>query len=690
MAGDIVLGIRLTADGKGLVGEVRLSSKEIGKLGGATKQAAAEARQLNSASQATSLGLKQLRAAAASLLAAFGVRQLVRVGDTYSLVASRLKLVTESGEDLERVQRALSRTASDTRIAFEATANLYARVARGAEELGLSQRQLLTLTTAVNQSILVSGASAQESSAGVIQFSQALASGRLQGDELRSVLEQLPRLARAIADGLGVSVGELRKLGSEGALTARQIADALIREAPKLAAEFEQIEATVGQAFTVLGNELGGLVSDVGEATGVFDGLAAAIIGVAEAVRSLRGADVDPVAATRSFAEQRAGELEAQARALSLTAPGIASSFAQAADEMNRIAAGITLARREALSFQREAQDSRLIFGAEPPVPGRKPEEVIKRGLRDRRREEAKAEREAIRGARQAEREREQALDLLADLQRAQLEVFENEIGLIEMTRRARLAAIEEAALSEAEAAQARALVNRTAAKEIAEARDEERESLRSLSDESKVLTDSLEIGLNEALAGNIRSWEDFGRVALRVIGNIITETARLKAGQEGGGGGGNVGGLVSGIISLIGAATAGGSSGNTIAQGDTTGAGGAGFSFVEFGGPRAGGGRVTAGKAFLVGEAGPEPFIPDSNGTVLPNGALGANVTINIVEEPGVGVEVAGRRQDSQGNVELMLRAVRRDLMRDARDAGEVTQALSRSLNVGLRPAGV
>lgn len=100
---------------------------------------------------------------------------------------------------------------------------LYARVARNADGLGASQAELLRVTEAVNQAIQVSGASSAEAAGGVIQFSQALASGELRGEELRSVLENMPRLAQAIIDGLeqigvgaNLTIGDLRKLAEQG------------------------------------------------------------------------------------------------------------------------------------------------------------------------------------------------------------------------------------------------------------------------------------------------------------------------------------------------------------------------------------------------------------------------------------------------------------------------------------------
>src|SRR5690606_25544623 len=115
-------------------------------------------------------------------------------------------------------------------------------------DLGIANAELIDLTRTVNQAIQISGATAAESSAGIVQFAQALASNRLGGDELRSVLEQMPRLARALADGLGVTIGELRALAKEGKLTTDAIVGALQSQAPKIAEEFAKVKPTVASA----------------------------------------------------------------------------------------------------------------------------------------------------------------------------------------------------------------------------------------------------------------------------------------------------------------------------------------------------------------------------------------------------------------------------------------------------------
>lgn len=235
----------------------------------------------------TTRGLGNLRGAATAVIAALGVRELAQYADTFTLINNRIRLVTDSEAELVRIQRELLDLARDTRSPLEATAELYSRVARATGELGLSQQDTLDITKAVNQAIQISGATAAEAQAGVIQFAQGLASGALRGDELRSVLEQMPRLARALADGLGVGIGQLRELGAEGALTSEQIIEALQKTAPQLAAEFEQLTPTIEGSFTVLENEVLNFVGQVDSALGISASFGRVLQDVAGVVRDV-------------------------------------------------------------------------------------------------------------------------------------------------------------------------------------------------------------------------------------------------------------------------------------------------------------------------------------------------------------------------------------------------------------------
>ena len=240
---------------------IRQTERELGRLG----QTANRTRDL-------------LQRAFAFAGLSLGIQQVVDLADTFTNLQNRLRTVTSGTAELAEVTDQLFQIANRTRSSFEGTAELYARVGLAARDLGVGQQQLLQFTESLNQAIVLSGASAQEAQAGLIQLSQGLASGALRGDELRSVLEQLPVVADVIAESLGVTRGELRELGSEGAITADIVLRAFAEAREELDDRFSQTVSTVGQAFTILRNNILEFIGSLDQGTGLSAMLAEGII----------------------------------------------------------------------------------------------------------------------------------------------------------------------------------------------------------------------------------------------------------------------------------------------------------------------------------------------------------------------------------------------------------------------------
>lgn len=255
--------------------EAANASRDLDRLGESSGAAEKGADRLTA-------GFGALRTAILSLGIAGVVKQAVSLADTYNNLTGRLRLVTNGTAELAQVQSELFQMAQRTRSGFAETGDLYARIARSAKDLGLQQSQLLSITETINQAMVVSGSSAEGMRAALVQLGQGFASGTLRGEELNSVLEQAPRLAQAIADGMGVSVGQLRKLGEDGKLTAEAVTGALLSQRQAVEREFAQMPKTVGQALTVAGNELLKFVGLGDQATGASSMLASGIIAVSK------------------------------------------------------------------------------------------------------------------------------------------------------------------------------------------------------------------------------------------------------------------------------------------------------------------------------------------------------------------------------------------------------------------------
>lgn len=223
---------------------------------------------------------KAIRNAFQFIGAAVFIRELVRVADAYTNMQNRLRVVTKNTQELESATEELYRIAQRTRSSFEGSVELYARVALATKEMGIQQKQLTEFTESLNQAIILSGASATEASAGLIQLSQGIASNTLRGDELRSVLEQLPAVADVIARSMGITRGELRTVAAEGQITAQVILDAFKEAREELQERFLKTVPTIGQSFQVLRNSITKAIGGFDDGIGVSRLFSRAIIGL--------------------------------------------------------------------------------------------------------------------------------------------------------------------------------------------------------------------------------------------------------------------------------------------------------------------------------------------------------------------------------------------------------------------------
>jgi len=271
---------------------------KIGNLTNRTNGLATSFRSAGTASvQSASIMESSLRKVGSQFAATYlgtqaiidGLRMLVNTSDTMLLLEGRINLVAKGTENLRMLQDRLFASAQLTRTTFAATAELYARISRNADQLGLSQAQLLNVTELTQMSIRASGINAIEASRGMIQFSQALASGVLRGDEFRAVSEQMPGLARTIADGMGVPVSALKDMANAGELTADRVIAAIAKMEQKIRADFSKLPVTIGDGMTRIGNSLTNGIRNFNDATGAAEKLGRALSSLANKLDYLFG-----------------------------------------------------------------------------------------------------------------------------------------------------------------------------------------------------------------------------------------------------------------------------------------------------------------------------------------------------------------------------------------------------------------
>jgi len=267
------------------------NNDKLGNLEKNTERAAKSAENLESNFANATKTINRLVIVSTALITTYiTVKGVVAgVADEYRRINSQLRLVTRSTNEIVRANSQLFKIAQDTRSSFEATTNLFTRFARVSNDLGATQQDVLQVTKTVQQAIKVSGTSAQSAEAAIIQLGQGLASGTLRGEELNSVLEQAPRLAQAIADGIGVSVGELRKLGAEGKITSAEVFEALLGQSTAIAAEFKKVETTFAGASQKAGNAFARFVNELDRASGFSKALIGSTESIGEAFERASG-----------------------------------------------------------------------------------------------------------------------------------------------------------------------------------------------------------------------------------------------------------------------------------------------------------------------------------------------------------------------------------------------------------------
>lgn len=642
-----------------------------------------------------------------TLIAGLSIREMGRLADTYTTIGNRIRLVTDSQAELNAVQDEVFALAQRTRSDLTATADLYSRAARAVQEFGGSQRDTLTFTEAINQTLQISGATAAEAAGSTIQFAQGLQAGALRGEELNSVLEGNNRLARILAKEFGVGIGQLRKLGEEGKLVGDRIFKAVIEAGPQLRAEFSDINPTIEQTFTTMRNFATLIVGSFNEAAGVTEGL--------NDVLSLTEEEAAELAATvRSLGLDFREFVEVATVSVVNFAETVGPRFAAVQAEIVKIIAAITRDEElfaAALEGQAEFEaDIAMIVSrldAEFDAIQRNNEERRK-GLEDRTADLSREGEAAGAGIVPLTPEQEKVLEQQAKF----IENLERTAKAVEITNRtgrefklvlqelqiAELAAAggsdtfaasatdladrlqkarEEAELLAEEEAQL--IADQERAAEITEANATAAEryaialtELQMLLDRGLITPETFERAkeglddldnvtedffrrarensqdiLADFFAGGFDSLDDFGRAFGQMLLDLASQALAAKIFENlfGATDGGDAGGLLGGLIGAIG-----------------------GRQF---------GGGVQAGQAVNTGEGGrfgSEVFVPNVGGTVVPIGAGGGGATmappqvnltnVSVLESS----EIVGAFNDGSGDQVLLNRiSVKRSAVRAA-----------------------
>lgn len=241
------------------------------------EQLNSELEQTDGKASAAAGGLGKIGSVLAGFASLSFAKSMLDTADAMQSINTQVRLVTSSESEYLAVQRQLLDVANNTYASLESTANLYVSTSNALKDYGYTQQEILTFTEATNNAMAIGGVQAQQQAAALMQLSQALGSGVLQGDEFKSIAEAAPILLDTIAEYMGKSRAEIKKLGSEGKLTADVIFKAISGASEKLGEQAAKMPTTMGKALTVFSNNWQSMVSKLMNDSGAMSGIAAII-----------------------------------------------------------------------------------------------------------------------------------------------------------------------------------------------------------------------------------------------------------------------------------------------------------------------------------------------------------------------------------------------------------------------------
>lgn len=292
---NLELALRLRADMNQALGEFDKAIGKTNKQAAASKKAGKAAKDsakgVDKASQAAernaratgraakqndlmAKGMRRLGAAAAAYFTLQTAKRIIADADAYKLLQARLKNATEATGDYAAVSESVYDISQKNGVALATTVGLFQSLARTAPELGVTNDEILKLTNAVQQIGSISGASTANMTAGLTQFSQAMAGGVLRAEEMNSILENIPELANRIAKGMGLTTGQLRLAVVDGKVLSKDVFAAIMSQLDEINAQAERMPDTLGKATERAANSFQRMVSAADKTVGLTDAIA--------------------------------------------------------------------------------------------------------------------------------------------------------------------------------------------------------------------------------------------------------------------------------------------------------------------------------------------------------------------------------------------------------------------------------
>lgn len=299
----LVDGNKGTATIKQFTSEAEANFKRVGEAG--TRSASL-----------LSTGWQRLTAVLGPAMATYfsvqAAKDVVMMADSYTLLDSRLGLITKSSSELAMVQDELFRISQETGTAYGTNAAVVAKLGLAMESVHAPSTELLAINDLVNKSLIVSGASTAEQSSFLLQFSQAMSSGVLQGEEFRAMMESNSYFGSQLAKALDTDIAGLRKMSREGKLTSDVLREAFPKMATEINDAFTKMPITIGRAMNMVENSFGKVISEANKAENGTSGVAQAVADLSTTIeqnKDILGSLFQGVAAGASLTVKEVGRI---------------------------------------------------------------------------------------------------------------------------------------------------------------------------------------------------------------------------------------------------------------------------------------------------------------------------------------------------------------------------------------------
>ncbi|WP_151776206.1 tape measure protein [Acinetobacter bereziniae] len=270
-------------------------SNEARNTANESAQVAKELNETNTSSAKLSTGLNGLKTGLTLVASAFaavgvglGIRELAQAADSYTNLSARIKIATQDGGNFTQAMSGVHQVALATNSNLTSTADLFTRLNAVGKDMGVTQQQALDLTKTVTQAIKIGGGSAEAADGAVTQFIQAMQGGVLRGEEFNSIMEGGYGLAEALARGLGVTTGELRKMAEAGELSSERVVKALQTQSASVQATYDKFPTTISNALQRISTSWEILIGKMDQASGTSSQVAKWLVMLADNIQELQ------------------------------------------------------------------------------------------------------------------------------------------------------------------------------------------------------------------------------------------------------------------------------------------------------------------------------------------------------------------------------------------------------------------